>query len=44
MEPAILIMSEDKKKEVHPIIKKALEIAYKGFDSVEFNDYTIEEL
>jgi len=37
-------MSEDKKKEVHPIVKKALEIAYKGFDSIKFDDYAIEEL
>ena len=37
-------MSEDKKKEAHPIVKKALEIAYKGFSGVEFDDYAIEEL
>ena len=37
-------MSEDKKKEVHPIVKRALEIAYKGFDGVKFDDYAIEEL
>jgi len=37
-------MSEDKKKEVHPIVKRALEKAYKGFDSVKFDDYAIEEL
>jgi len=37
-------MSEDKKKEVHPIVEKALEIAYQGFDCVEFDDYAIEEL
>jgi hypothetical protein len=37
-------MSEDKKKEVHPIVNKALEIAYKGFDSIKFDDYAIEEL
>ena len=37
-------MSEDKKKEVHPIVKRALEIAYNGFDSVKFDDYAIEEL
>ena len=37
-------MSEDKKKEVHPIVKKALEKAYRGFNSVKFDDYAIEEL
>ena len=44
MEPNILIMSENKKKEVHPIVTKALERAYKGFDSIKFDDYAIEEL
>ena len=37
-------MSRDNKKEVHPIVKKALGMAYKGFDSVKFDDYAIEEL
>ena len=37
-------MSEDKKKEVHPIVKKALEIAYKGFESINFDEYAVEEL
>ena len=37
-------MSEDKKKEVHPIVKRALEMAYNGFDSIKFDDYVIEEL
>ena len=37
-------MSEEEKKGVHPIVKRALEIAYKGFDSIKFDDYAIEEL
>ncbi len=37
-------MSEEKKKEVHPIVKKALEIVYKEGDTVNFDDYAIEEL
>jgi len=37
-------MSEDKKKEVHPIVKKALEIAYKEGDTVNFDEYVLEEL
>lgn len=37
-------MSEDKKRDVHPIVKKALEISYMGFNSIEFDDYALEEL
>ncbi len=37
-------MREDKKKKVHPIVKKALEIAYKEGDTVNFDDYAIEQL
>jgi len=37
-------MSEDKKRDVHPIVKRALEMAYNGFDSIKFDDYVIEEL
>jgi len=37
-------MSEDKKRDVHPIVKRALEMAYNGFDSIKFDDYAIEEL
>jgi len=37
-------MSEDRKREVHPIVKRLLEISYMGFDSVDFDDYALEEL
>ena len=37
-------MSEDSKRDVHPIVKKALEISYQGYDGIEFDDYAIEEL
>jgi hypothetical protein len=37
-------MCENKNKEVHPIVKKALEMAYQGFDNIDFDDYAIEEL
>ncbi len=37
-------MSEDKKRDVHPIVKRALEMVYNGFDSIKFDDYAIEEL
>ena len=37
-------MTEDNKREVHPIVKKALERSYKAFNSIDFDDYAIEEL
>jgi len=37
-------LTEDNKREVHPIVKKALEISYKAFNSIDFDDYAIEEL
>jgi len=37
-------MSEDRKREVHPIVKRLLEISYMGFNSVDFDDYALEEL
>jgi len=37
-------MSEDQKNKVHPIVERALEMASKGVDSVEFDDYAIEQL
>lgn len=37
-------MSKDQKKKVHPIVEKALEMAYKGLDPVEFDDYAVEQL
>ena len=37
-------MTEEKKKGPHPIVEKALELAYKGFEPVEFDDYAIEQI
>jgi hypothetical protein len=38
-------MTEDnQKREVHPIIKKALEMAYTGVEPIQFDDYAIEQL
>ncbi|MFX0019837.1 MAG: hypothetical protein ACFFAF_14040 [Candidatus Hermodarchaeota archaeon] len=37
-------MSEDQKKKVHPIVERALEMAYKGVEPVEFDDYAVEQL
>ena len=40
----MLKMSEDQKKKVHPIVERALEMAYKGVEPVEFDDYAVEQL
>jgi hypothetical protein len=37
-------MSEEQKKKVHPIVERALEMAYKGVEPVEFDDYAVEQL
>jgi hypothetical protein len=37
-------MTEDQKKQLHPIVKKALDLAHEGFEPVEFDDYAIEQL
>ena len=37
-------MTEDKKKPVHPIVKRALEIAYKDGEITTFDDYALKEL
>jgi len=37
-------MSEDKKRDVYPIVKKALDISYKAFNSIDFDEYAIKEL
>jgi len=39
-----LKMSEDQKSKVHPIVERALEMAYKGVEPVEFDDYAVEQL
>lgn len=37
-------MNEDKKSKAHPLVEKALGLAYKGFEPVEFDDYAVEQL
>ena len=37
-------MNDDKKADVHPIVKKALNLATVGEEPVEFSDEAIEEL
>jgi hypothetical protein len=38
------MIGKDQKKEVHPIVKKALEMAYTGVEPIQFDDYAIEQL
>jgi len=37
-------MTEDQKKQLHPIVERALEMAYEGFEPIEFDDYAVEQL
>lgn len=37
-------MSQEKKREVHPIVEEALNLAYEGAEPVAFADWAIEEL
>jgi hypothetical protein len=37
-------MNQEKKHEVHPIVREALELAYIGAEPVAFTDWAIEEL
>jgi hypothetical protein len=37
-------MKEEKKRKFHPIVERALELAHKGYDEVEFDDYAVEQL
>ena len=37
-------MTEDKKRKVHPIAERALEMATPGIDTIEFDDYAVEQI
>jgi hypothetical protein len=37
-------MTEDRKKSLHPIVARALEMAYEGIEPIEFDDYAVEQL
>lgn len=37
-------MSEEKKREPHPIVKQALDMATEGFEPIELDDYAVEQL
>lgn len=37
-------MTIDQKRELHPIVERALEMAYEGFEPIEFDDYAVEQL
>ncbi|MGB5911756.1 MAG: hypothetical protein WBH31_11230 [Promethearchaeia archaeon] len=37
-------MAEDQKKSLHPIVERALEMAYEGVEPIEFDDYAVEQL
>jgi len=37
-------LRQEKKREIHPIVREALELAYIGAEPVAFTDWAIEEL
>lgn len=37
-------MSEDNKRKIHPIAERALEMATPGIDTIEFDDYAVEQI
>jgi hypothetical protein len=37
-------MTENQKKKLHPIVEKALNMAYVGVEPIQFDDYAIEQL
>jgi hypothetical protein len=37
-------MTEDHKSQIHPIVLRASELASKGIDPVEFDNYAVEQL
>lgn len=37
-------MNEDQKIPLHPIVERALEMAYEGFEPIDFDDYAVEQL
>ena len=37
-------MTEEQKKPLHPIVERALEMAYEGIEPIEFDDYAVEQL
>jgi hypothetical protein len=37
-------MTEDKKRKIHPIAEKALEMAIPGIEPIEFDDYAVEQI
>lgn len=37
-------MTEDHKEQTHPLVIRALELAYVGIDPVEFDNYAVEQL
>jgi len=37
-------MTGDQERDVHPIVKRAVELAFKGYEPVAFDDYAVEQL
>ena len=37
-------MTENKERPLHPLIERALEMAYEGSEPIQFDDYAVEQL
>ena len=37
-------MTEDQKRQIHPIVERAMGMVYKGVEPIEFDDYAVEQL
>ena len=37
-------MTENQKRPLHPLVERALKMAYEGFEPIEFDDYAVEQL
>jgi hypothetical protein len=37
-------MTEDQDKNLHPVVERALEMAYEGIEPIQFDDYAVEQL
>ncbi|MFX0033153.1 MAG: hypothetical protein ACFE8E_02675 [Candidatus Hodarchaeota archaeon] len=37
-------MTENQERPLHPIVERALKMAYEGFEPIEFDDYAVEQL
>jgi len=37
-------MTEDRNRQIHPIVERAMVMAYEGIEPIQFDDYAVEQL